>query len=108
MKIAVEAHCGLCVRYDTIVPRAASLWPEPVKFPANVTAGQADDRGFDFLSFPVNDKSQEPYGDFTDERIVQAGANFISRSRNRPFLLAVSMHNPHDICYWIPGALPKE
>ena len=29
--------------------RPMCLWPEPVKFPANVTAGQADDRGFDAL-----------------------------------------------------------
>jgi arylsulfatase A-like enzyme len=91
----------------------AGKWHLPTGYPGArfpntpPTPLPADDRGFDFLSFPVNDKSQEPYGDFTDERIVQAGANFISRSRNRPFLLAVSMHNPHDICYWIPGALPK-
>jgi len=30
--------------------RPMCLWPEPVKFPANVTAGQADDRGFDALA----------------------------------------------------------
>jgi arylsulfatase A-like enzyme len=67
----------------------------------------ADERGFDFVTFPVNDKSQEPYGDFTDERIAQATANYISKRHTSPYLLAMSLHNPHDICYWAQGTLPK-
>src|SRR5436190_1305318 len=89
----------------------AGKWHLPVGYPGarfpNVPLAPPEDRGFDFLRFDVNDKSQEPFGDFTDERIAQAAANFVTKSRKRPFLLGLSLHNPHDICYWIAGALPK-
>jgi arylsulfatase A-like enzyme len=89
----------------------AGVWHLPelspgARFP-NEPPVPPEDRGFDFLRFEVNDKPQEPFGDFTDERITQAAADYISRSRRRPFLLAISLHNPHDISYWVEGALPK-
>jgi len=30
----------------------------------------------------------------------------LRRPRTRPFLLSVSLHNPHDICYWVMDKLP--
>src|SRR5581483_2468212 len=89
----------------------AGKWHLPEGSPGarypNTPPKPPDDRGFDFLRYDVNDVSQDPYGDFTDERIAQAAANFITKSRNHPFLLGVSLVNPHDICYWVADALPK-
>jgi arylsulfatase A-like enzyme len=89
----------------------AGKWHLPTAYPGarfpNVPPLPPDDRGFDFLRFEVNDKSQEPYGDFTDARIADAAAGFVTKSRSHPFLLCLSLHNPHDICYWIQGALPQ-
>src|SRR5438445_703788 len=84
---------------------AAGKWHLPTGYPGarfpNVPPAPPDSRGFDFLRFEVNDESQQAYGDFTDERIAQAGADFVTKSRTGPFLLGLSLHNPHDICYWI-------
>jgi arylsulfatase A-like enzyme len=94
--------------YETVW---AGKWHLPEGFPGarfpDTPPKGVEDRGFDFLPFKVNDKSQEAYGDFTDESIAQAAANFVTKSRTKPFLLGLSLHNPHDICWWIPGALPK-
>jgi arylsulfatase A-like enzyme len=90
----------------------AGNWHLPEAYPGarfpNIPPVPPEDRGFDFLRFDVNDKGQEQFGDFTDERIAQAAANFVTKSRTRPFLLGLSLNNPHDICFWVQGSLPKE
>jgi len=85
--------------------------------PANIYPGAqipgeppslAGDRGFDFVTFPIANKRMLAFGDDTDEPIVRAAAGFIRKKRSTPFLLAVSIHNPHDICYWIMNKLPAD
>jgi arylsulfatase A-like enzyme len=65
-------------------------------------------RGFDFPPYPVKEKRLIAFGDFTDDPIAQAAAAFLREKRTRPFVLGVSLHNPHDICYWIVDQLPAE
>ncbi len=53
-------------------------------------------------------------GTNTDGPFVDQAIRFLHRPHDRPFMLAVSLHNPHDICWWVrkprrlpgPGALP--
>ena len=89
----------------------AGKWQLPESFPGarfpDTPAKGALDRGFDFLPFKVNDQSQAPFGDFTDERIAQAAANYATRSHPKPFLLGLSLHAPDDIGAWVEGRLPK-
>ena len=44
----------------------------------------------------------------TDGPFVDEAIRFLSRPHERPFLLSVSLHNPHDICWWArkPVRLP--
>ena len=51
----------------------------------------------------------------TDGPFIDQALTFLDRAPARPFLLCVSLHNPHDICWWLrqkplplppPGALP--
>ena len=47
---------------------------------------------------------QEPYRDLgtsMDADITDAAVRYISGAPREPFLLAVSLYNPHDICFWI-------
>lgn len=39
-----------------------------------------------------------------DEPVTDAAVDFLGRRRDRPFLLGVSLCNPHDICHWIIGS----
>lgn len=83
----------------------AGKWHLPVPFPGAQLPGAApaleSERGFQFLAFPLKERAEIAYGDFTDEPVAEAAAAFLRKKRDRPFLLAVSLHNPHDICYWI-------
>lgn len=44
----------------------------------------------------------------TDGPFVDQAIRFLQQPHDRPFLLAVSLHNPHDICWWVrkPQRLP--
>lgn len=44
----------------------------------------------------------------TDGPFVDEAIRFLQRPHKRPFCLAVSLHNPHDICWWVrkPSRLP--
>jgi arylsulfatase A-like enzyme len=50
--------------------------------------------------------SDLPFGDFTDDPIARTASEFLGREHKAPFFLAVSLHNPHDICYWVMNKLP--
>ena len=88
----------------------AGKWHLPVGFPGARSptrqSAAVSARGFDFLPFRMPDISLAPFGDFTDEPIAEAAAAFIRHEHAQPFLLGVSLHNPHDICYWVMDKLP--
>lgn len=64
--------------------------------------------GFEALQIELSPRSRFAFGDFTDSPYTTAAIEFLKRKRDRPFLLAVSLHNPHDICHWIMRSLPAD
>ncbi len=47
---------------------------------------------------------QQPYRDLgasMDADITDAAVGYLAEPPDRPFLLAVSLYNPHDICFWV-------
>ncbi|MBN1422764.1 MAG: sulfatase-like hydrolase/transferase [Planctomycetes bacterium] len=54
-------------------------------------------RGFDYV--PVESNAYG-LGAETDEPVADACVRFLKGKPERPFLLAASFHNPHDICGW--------
>ena len=94
--------------YDTVW---AGKWHLPRPFPGahepGATPKQASDRGFRFLPFPVSRDRLQAWGDFTDDPIAESAAEYLRGEHAKPFLLCVSLHNPHDICYWIMDKLPE-
>ena len=55
--------------------------------------------GFDYLYVPEG--TQFRLGDQTDPAVTDQAVAFLKRDHDRPWLLAVSLHNPHDICWWV-------
>src|SRR6185312_7920564 len=51
-------------------------------------------------------KSMLALGAFTDRPVVDAAKAFLRKKHERPFVLGVSLLEPHDICYWIVDKLP--
>ncbi|MHC4800237.1 MAG: sulfatase family protein [Planctomycetota bacterium] len=56
-------------------------------------------RGFEYL--PVAHKDRHWSGRVIDGPVADGAIEFLKRKHDKPFLLAVSFHNPHDICGWI-------
>lgn len=56
---------------------------------------------FDFLGPEYPEVVNRRYGTETDAVWAGEAVEFLKRPHDRPFLLAVSLHNPHDICHWI-------
>lgn len=91
----------------------AGKWHLPAAYPGIRIPGRDSKqpmsaRGFDFLPFSVERAPLMAFGDFTDEPIARAAADFLKRDRDKPFFLGVSLHNPHDICYWVMDQLAPE
>ncbi len=40
-------------------------------------------------------------GEQTDPAVTDQAVAFLQQEHDRPWLLAVSLHNPHDICWWV-------
>ncbi len=72
----------------------AGKWHLPQSYPTSVGATIP---GFKALNFLAPEKISGR-GDFTDPAVADAVVKFLIGSRKEPFLLAVSFHNPHDIC----------
>jgi arylsulfatase A-like enzyme len=58
------------------------------------------DIGYGWPGFALGANTDAPY--------VDQALRFLHRPHRQPFLLAVSLHNPHDICWWVrkPRRLP--
>ena len=69
--------------------------------------GLGDRRGFNFLGDEYPEGIPRQYGTNTDPIWTDQAVDFLYRFKQRdlssdqPFLLYVSLHNPHDICYWV-------
>ena len=60
-------------------------------------------RGFEVLHDP---EVRLGLGGTGDGPVTEAASQFLQRRGERPFLLGVSLCNPHDICHWIMDAPP--
>ncbi len=69
-------------------------WHAPEPYP------QSDEiPGFEYL--PIDKEIPEALGADTDEPIADNAIAFLRRQHDKPFFLAFSVHNPHDICHEI-------
>lgn len=55
--------------------------------------------GFDCLHVPEGTKFM--LGDQTDAAVTDQAVAFLRKKHDRPWLLGVSLHNPHDICWTV-------
>jgi len=74
-------------------------WHLPKSYP------QGPVPGFEYLCVP--DGTKFGLGSQTDGPVADEAIAFLRREHERPFLLGVSLHNPHDIC-WSVRADPPE
>ena len=68
-----------------------------------------DRQGFEFLGDEYPQGIPRQLGSDTDSIWTDQAVEFLHQRRrrqrepDRPFLLVASLHNPHDICYWVMG-----
>ncbi|MCK5700559.1 MAG: sulfatase-like hydrolase/transferase, partial [Cyclobacteriaceae bacterium] len=77
-------------------------WHLPESYPLRGKSTQRTIPGFEPLHFydTIRNYPEWGYGDTTDTYLADAAVSFIEGYANeKPFLLAVSFCNPHDICY---------
>ncbi len=75
-------------------------WHLPKSYPTSGTGGyQQRIPGFELLPFHEPDSPAWHLGDITDPPLTDRVIQFFKSQPKQPFLLAVSYHNPHDICY---------
>lgn len=85
--------------YDTYW---AGKWHLPESYPLRSESKQRQVRGFDLLPFYDSTKNWPEWGlgDTTDSYLADAVVRFLeTKSHDKPFLMAVSFCDPHDICY---------
>ena len=71
----------------------AGKWHLPESYPQGPIAG------FEYLALAEGTKFR--LGSETDGPVADEAIKFLQRGHEKPFLLGVSLHNPHDICWWV-------
>lgn len=71
----------------------AGKWHLPKSYPQGPIAG------FEYLV--VAEGTGFRLGSETDGPVADEAIKFLHRKHEKPFLLGVSLHNPHDICWWV-------
>lgn len=74
----------------------AGKWHLPASYPRPPTGAIP---GFDYLHVPEGTRFM--LGDQADAAVTDQAVAFLNRDHDSPWLLAVSLHNPHDICLWV-------
>jgi len=85
--------------YDT---KWAGKWHMPESYPIKKHVHQTFEvPGFDMIPFYEYDNPSAiwMYGRDTDAPLADATIDFLNSEQEQPFLLCVSLHNPHDICF---------
>jgi arylsulfatase A-like enzyme len=77
----------------------AGKWHLPKSYP------QGPIPGFEYLPVPEGTKFR--LGSQTDGPVADEAIKFLRRNHERPFLLGVSLHNPHDICWSVRQDPPE-
>ena len=81
-----------------------TVWTGKWNLPDSYPRGADPIPGFHYL-----DSGRESFATRIDRRVAHSAVEFIAGEHERPFLLAVSLLNPHDICHWImDSAAPLE
>lgn len=76
-------------------------WHLPVSYPASGSANPKTIKGFDVLPFWDADQKLWFLGGETDKPLTEAVVNYLNNyDQKKPLFLAVSYHNPHDICFY--------
>ncbi len=76
-------------------------WHLPESYPQRPAARQKSIRGFDLLPFMAPNPDNWMLGSETDPALTIAVVNYLkNRIADKPLFLAVSYHNPHDICFY--------
>ena len=78
--------------YETVW---AGKWNLPESFPPEPDAIPG------FRNLQWQRKSYRDLGASMDADITDAAVRYLAENRVRPFLLVVSLYNPHDICFWV-------
>ena len=78
--------------YETIW---AGKWHVPKGFPT------APDEVRGYRTLVVSRLGRFGLGVGSDDRVTEQAVDFLRRDHRQPFLLTVSLQNPHDICHWI-------
>ncbi|MCK5209916.1 MAG: sulfatase-like hydrolase/transferase, partial [Cyclobacteriaceae bacterium] len=79
----------------------AGKWHLPESYPQRAVSKQKEIRGFDLLPFRNPEIKNWMLGSETDPDLTEAVVDFIDQyDAKAPFFLAVSYHNPHDICFY--------
>lgn len=79
----------------------AGKWHVPAPYPGFLTGPRAKIPGFDVLPLegpPHRSIPNTGPGMGSDPTTTKAALKFLAQSQDRPFLLVVSLLNPHDIC----------
>ena len=69
-------------------------WHAPEPYPASGGVP-----GFEYRELPRSGPFH--LGTYADSSVTEQAVQFLRKDHDRPFLLGVALHNPHDICYWI-------
>ncbi len=95
-------NLGRCFREAGYRTVWAGKWHLPGMFPHKFHPDQKEVPGFELLSFPYDFSSERwMRGNETDSPVTNAVQNLLQNYRApEPFLLSVSYHNPHDICFF--------
>lgn len=76
-------------------------WHLPESYPQRSKAKHKNTPGFDLLPFRDPDIENWMLGAETDPPLTEAVVKFLDDyDHKQPFFLAVSYHNPHDICFY--------
>lgn len=76
-------------------------WHLPESYPQRTKARNKHIRGFEVLPFKNPDDEPWMLGAETDPPLTRAVVDFLGQQdQDQPFFLAVSYHNPHDICFY--------
>jgi arylsulfatase A-like enzyme len=84
--------------YNTIW---AGKWHLPESYPQQASSKIGETPGFEMLPFWDKNKKMWAFGYDTDAPLSDAVMDFLKDYQDdKPFFLAVSYHNPHDICFY--------
>jgi len=79
----------------------AGKWHLPESYPQKATSKQKTIKGFEMLAFWKPELARWFLGAETDPPLTKAVVEYLENyNQQKPLFMAVSYHNPHDICFY--------